>query len=192
VSVIINKTKFFDDIRTLFGDSLSQSQVDGCNVILDAWVKWRPGSDERWIAYSLATTFHETARTMQPIREEGEGRGHGYGLPAGPWHNVYYGRGDVQLTWDANYAETSHRLKLLGILGPDDDLVKTPDLALRPDIAAAILIFGMMQGWFTGKRLGEYFDAESDWVNARRIINGTDCAEEIAGYGETFFKALSS
>lgn len=188
---MIDRPFFFSSVRdALFDGVLSQSQVDGLNAILDAWEKWVPNPDLRCIAYSLGTVYLETARTMQPIREWGEGKGHAYGLPTGPWHGVYYGRGDVQLTFIANYAKATHELKILNVLGPDDDLVKTPDLALRPDIAAAILVLGMSRGWFTGKKLSDYFGATPDWYNARRIINGTDQAWQIGEDAKKFYAAL--
>src|SRR4249920_15149 len=76
---------FFDEVRvTLFSDSLSQGQVDGMNALLDAWERIsmvRPDVDLRWLAYVLATDFHETAFTMQPIEEYGKGAGYDYGEP---------------------------------------------------------------------------------------------------------------
>lgn len=63
------------------------------------------------------------------------------------------------------------------------DLVNNPDLALNPQIAAEILVVGMEKGLFTGKKLSTYINNESnDFVNARRIINGVDRAQLIAGY----------
>ena len=124
------------------------------------------------IAYILATVEHETAGTFQPVRE---------GLNASDdWRRrhlryyPYYGRGYVQLTWKANYQTYG---KKLGI-----DLVGHPDLALDPDNAAFILIDGFKTGAFTGKKLTDYVNEnETDFFNARRCINGLDCAEKIAG-----------
>lgn len=49
----------------------------------------------------------------------------------------------------------------------------------------------MDRGLFTGKKLADYFTSKSsDWVNARRIINGTDRADVIAGYAKDFYNAL--
>ena len=49
----------------------------------------------------------------------------------------------------------------------------------------------MTAGWFTGKKLGDYFNGEkTDWRNARRIINALDKADTIAGYAKTFYTAL--
>lgn len=128
---------------------------------------------------------------MQPIREIGRGAGHPYGAPAGPYHQLYYGRGLVQLTWLANYEKADKRLHELGVLKADESLVQTPDLALRPDVAAAVMIHGMIEGWFTGRKLGDFFHGSvSDWFDARTIINGHDHAGEIAAWGMQFYSAL--
>ena len=50
---------------------------------------------------------------------------------------------------------------------------------------------GMIRGWFTGRKLLDYIDGDRrDYVNARRIINGTDRAQVIAGYAMAFERAL--
>jgi putative chitinase len=184
---------FFTSARvTLFRGSVAEGQVAGINAIMAAWDKWAAKSDPRFVAYSLATTFHETAQSMLPVEEDGRGRGRAYGCPAGPWRQIYYGRGDVQLTWEANYSRATVKLRGCGILAADQDLERTPNLACNPHIAAPILIFGMLEGWFTGKKLADFFNERgSDWLEARRIINGLDCAGMIAGYGEHFFAALN-
>jgi predicted chitinase len=139
----------------------------------------------RWLAYALATAFHETAFTMQPIREYGRGRGRDYGRPDPDTGQAYYGRGFVQLTWKVNY-ETASRA--LGI-----DCVRDPDLVMQPENAAFILFQGMKDGWFTGRRFSHYLNAEQcDYRNARRIINGTDRANTIAGYALDFEAALNA
>jgi putative chitinase len=172
----MNRTAFFASARSsLFGGSLNQHQVDGMVAILDEWDR-RALPDTRWLAYMLATTFHETARTMQPIAEYGGTKAR---------YAPYYGRGFVQLTWLANYEKAS---KVVGV-----DLVNNPDLAMLPKNAATILFDGMINGWFTGHKLADYInDSTCDYVNARRIINGTDRAVMIAGYAVDFQKALES
>lgn len=191
---MIDQAKFYAALRKeTFMGALKQSQVDGINSILASWDKIAPNSDKRFIAYSLATTYHETAATMQPIEEYGKGRGRVYGRPAGPWQKVYYGRGDVQLTWLDNYRLANTKLHALGVLKDGEDLVKNPELALRPDVAAAIMIHGMLEGWFTHKKLSDFFSANrSRWEDARTIINGHDRAALIAGYALHFFHALEA
>ena len=191
---MIDRKFLFDNVRaSLFGGSLNQSQVDGMEAVLAFWESTYRTLDMRFIAYSLATVYHETAKTMQPIEEYGHGAGHPYGLPTGPWHQVYYGRGDVQLTWLANYQKAQDRLTKLGLIGPEIDIVKNPALARRLDISVKILVMGMMEGWFTYKRLPEYFNQiANDPVGARHIINGSDKANLIATYYDRFLSALKA
>ncbi|MFG7490133.1 hypothetical protein [Methylorubrum rhodesianum] len=179
----LNRAAFYAAVRaSLFGGRLTASQVAGMDAILDA-APTLLGTTS--LGYALATTFHETARTMQPIEEYGRGKGKSYG-PTGFW-----GRGFVQLTWDTNYAKATARLRQLGYLRADEDLVKTPKLAMRLDLAAPILFVGMAEGWFTGKKLADYFGGgRYDPVGARRIINGTDKDDLIAGQCGKFVDAL--
>lgn len=173
---MIDRKLFFDSVRaSLFAGKLSQGQVDGITLILNAWEAGQY-CDDRQLAYMLATVYHETAKTMQPIAEIGKGRGREYGRhvkqsgKAYPARMpLYYGRGFVQLTWYENYEKAG---KTLG-----HDLLNDPDLALNPVIATAILIRGMLDGWVTGKRLSDYFNgSKEDWVMARKIVNGLDRA----------------
>ena len=184
---MINRSQFFAAIRPLF-KRLSQSQVDGLNFLLDAFEQ-DGGLSVQEMAYMLATAYHETAATMLPIEEYGKGRGRKYGqnididgsrykgLP-----HIYYGRGYVQLTWLTNYKRAGDKICV--------DLVNHPELALNPTYAAQIMIAGMREGWFTGKKLSDYISTKADYVGARRIINGTDKAQLIAGYAKQFESAL--
>lgn len=183
----MDHAKFFARLRArdcaVFGTSLSQKQVDGLNVLLAEADKRR--TPLKWLAYILATAYHETAHTMQPIAEYGKGKGRKYGVPAGPYGQVYYGRGYVQLTWLENYQKAS---KKIGV-----DLVPYPDRAMEPRIAALILFAGMGEGWFTGKKLSDYItDAKADYTGARRIVNGVDRAGLIAKYAVAFESALTA
>ena len=104
IIMAIDRKKFFDSVRaSLFNGVLSQRQVDGMNYLLDVWEKLFADKDIRWLAYALATAFHETAYLMSPLEEYGKGSGQPYGQPTGPHHETYYGRGHVQLTWEDNY-----------------------------------------------------------------------------------------
>jgi hypothetical protein len=183
-AAVIDRKAFFTAARERpFGGSMTQRQVDGCNALLDEWEARYPAGDLRWLAYELATCKWETGHTMQPVEEWGHGAGHPYGVRDPITGQVYDGRGDVQLTWRANYQ------KMSGVVGVD--LVNHPELALDPRIAAAILFEGMEHGDFTGVGLPEFFNPTTDDpVGARRIINGTDHAEDIAEIHRGFLAAL--
>jgi putative chitinase len=182
---MINRKFFFDRVRnTLFDGGLKPGQVGGLNAILNEWEKNYSKKDDRWLAYMLATAHHETDRTMQPIEEYGKGKGKKYGIPDPVTGKVYYGRGFVQLTWNYNYKTLGKALNV--------DLYRKPELALNLNIATQVMFYGMINGTFTGRRLGRYFNTTSeDWVNARRIINGTDKANLIAGYAKEYYAAIS-
>ena len=177
---------YFDSVRTdLFDGMLTQEQVDGQTVILAVWEHGEPKQDDvRKLAYMLATTFHETAQRCWPITEYGS---QDYLENKKYW--PYIGRGFVQLTWDYNYEKASQELGLID----KRYLIDYPDLALDSLIATRILFKGMAQGWFTGKELGDYFnDDRDDPVNARQVINGNDCDDQIAGYHDKFLAALQA
>lgn len=184
---MIDRARFYTAARhELFHGTLTQLQVDGMNAILAEWDR-RGLTDLRWLAYMLATTYHETSQTMQPVREA-------FWLTES-WRKAnlryypYYGRGFVQLTWLDNYRTMSRYVGL--------DLVANPDQAMQLGAATKILFEGMLRaeskvGDFTGVALEDYFNADKDDpVNARRIINGTDKADLIAGYHQHFLAALS-
>lgn len=187
----MNATFFASMRAALFGGSLSQAQVDGMKAIEGAWTIYGDG-DRRKLAYILATAFHETARTMQPVREtlastdakakelltKAWKAGRMPQVKADYWSSGYFGRGFVQLTHKANYERVER--------ATGHPLVKNPSLALQIDIAAMILVKGMMQGWFTAKKLADY----PDFASMRRVVNGTDRAALIAGQAEAFLAAL--
>ena len=188
---MIDREAFFTSVRkSLFGGVLAQSQVDGMNYLLDTWERHFWDADIRWLAYALATAFHETAYTMQPIEEYGRGSGQKYGVSTGPYNEVYYGRGHVQLTWIANYQKAEKRLAdVYGVAAP---LVEYPHRMLEDEPSALVLFDGSINGWFTGVGLPKYFSANTeDPVNARKVINGLDKADVIAGYYAKFKDALA-
>ena len=146
----------------------------------------------------LATVKHECADTWAPITEFGKVSyfdkydadtplGHRLGNTEDGDGYRFRGRGYVQITGRANYA------RLGELLGMGGQLVQNPDLALDPVIAYRIMSAGMRKGSFTGKKLSDYISPNScDYLNARRIINGTDQAQKIAGYATAIEKVLRS
>lgn len=189
----IDRDAFFNEVRgSLFNGALSQEQVDGMSVILAVWdygAGGTPATDTRWLAYMLATTFHETAQRMWPIEEYGHGQGHSYGEKDPETGQTYYGRGFVQLTWRENYAKASKILSLYD----ERDLEYNAWMALDSLVATRVLFRGMAEGWFTGHKLGEFFDdASDDPVGARIIINNDvdKNGQKIAGYHADFLAAI--
>ena len=137
----------------------------------------------RQSAYMLATAKHETANTFAPIEEYGKGKGLPYGKPDRKTGLVYYGRGYVQLTWAKNYQTMG---TVLGL-----PLYTQPDLALRYDVAYKIMSYGMTHGTFTGVSLNRFInDQKTSYEGARKIINGTDKADLIAGYATAIEQML--
>ncbi len=198
---MFDKAKFFTACRNgVMGPVLDGDEVSGAETILDAMI----GSPLPYAAYALGTAWHETAHTMQPIREHGgtayftrlyDVTGQRPDL-ARKMGNInpgdgprYCGRGYVQLTWRSNYRRASDELGY--------PLEGNPELAMRRDIAAQIMRRGMEEGWFTTKAFRDYLPSagaatHSQFVQARRIINGTDKAELIAGYAVKFQAALQA
>jgi hypothetical protein len=190
-----NPKAFFDSVCEcgILGKKLKPDQERGLEAVL------RAAKAADWplafAAYALATACHETAYTMQPVREafwlsENWRRTHLRYFP-------FYGRGYVQLTWKANYERADRELELSGRL--KDNL----DLAMDPDIAAKIMVKGMQEGWFAGDKKGgrhtlaRHLAANgaatlAQFTSARRIINGTDKAGKIADEAIKFQTALQA
>jgi len=199
----INRTFFFSEVgRSLFGGRLGKSQLEGLTFILDVWEAHHSAKDDRWLAYALGTAYHEVDRTMKPIHEYGGdayftrmyditgarptlARRMGNTAPGdGP---RFHGRGFVQLTWRVNYAAMQAKFGV--------DLTSSraaADTALDRELAARIMFHGMESGTFTGKAFRDFFNpAKEDWEGARRIINGQDKANTIAGYSRSFYRAIA-
>lgn len=199
----INRKFFFDTVRfPLFDGRLTQTQVAGLTTLLDYWEGRHAAADDRWLAYILATTHHEVDRTMRPIREfggkayfhrmydiEGErphvarrlgnlGKGDGV---------RFHGRGFVQLTGRANYADWQNRL---GVDLTSSDAAA--DRVMELDNAVPIIVEGMILGTFTGRKLSDHIaTVREDWEGARRIINGVDKKALIGGYARRYYAAIS-
>jgi putative chitinase len=217
----MDRKHFFDAVRaSIFGGSLKQSQVAGMDALLDACIELKV-SDRRHVAYVLATPMIETGGSFVPVIESlnysakalkskfggrissadadrfGRTAQHPANQPeiasriyGGDWGRIHLGntastdgwtfrgRGLCQITGRANYAKFG--------------VVSDPDRAATLPTAAAIMVRGMRDGSFTTKKLSDYLnDAGTDYVNARRIINGVDRAEEIAAHAKKFEAALN-
>lgn len=209
----MDRAKFFAALRKrdsgVFGTSLSQSQVDGLENLLDVQAAYLPDMPLDELAYDLGTAFHETAGTMQPITERGPrsyfnkyepgtriGKILGNTVPGDGYR--FRGEGHVQNTGRRNARRASQRLNAL--FGLKLDMEVNPGLRGDPKISALSLFIGNREGWWTGKELGAYLDGidESDaedlreFIKARAVVNGSDKAEKIGRHALTFEAALKA
>lgn len=142
-------------------------------------------------AYVLANAYWETNRTMLPVEEAF------WVHPNDPvkmdrWrkNNLRYyphhGRGHTQVTWLRNYQKVKAKTGA--------DVVAHPELLLTDShLSATAMVVGMVEGWFTGKKLSDYITLKkSNFVGARRIINGTDQAQAIAEIARSYDALLLS
>ena len=195
----IDRKLFFDNYRNRFGP-LTQELVGALEFLLgqvEQDSRFAGGeTDRRKLAYCLATFKWETAHTMSPIDEHGGPKY--FNSRYGPQTKVgkmlgnkqvgdgalFHGRGYVQLTGRSNYAKAKALTKV--------DLIAEPDRAKEPELAYQIAIQGMIDGWFTGRKLSQFIkDGQSpDYENARTIINGHDKAANIADIARRFSEVL--
>lgn len=202
---IKTENKFWEYIAEhVFEGRVSDKLKDNINVIIDSYYAYRFGSKYE-LTYILATVRHECYHPtlnpdMNPIREGFAKTNQGainavtklyqsgkikknYALPDAQTGQSYYGRGYAQITHKVNYE----------ILGKaiDVDLANHPDKALEPEISAKILVVGSTHGLFTGKKISDYITEEGpDYYNMRRVINGLDKADLIAGYAKEIEHAI--
>ena len=174
---MIDKDKFYSGYKNNFG-SLNASQFEGLNFLLEKLDASEIFTLASEYAYILSTIKHECAEKYKPITEMGS-----QAYLRGKKYYPYIGRGYVQLTWKYNYQAFSDLLNV--------DLVSNPDLAKDPETAWQILEIGMSKGIYTGKKLSDYVNENiTDYINARRVINGRDRSELIAGYAEKFYSII--
>lgn len=183
----------------VFGKKMSVHARDGFARI---WRRARLGcveAVEHQAAYILATAYWESAMSFMPVREglcadDAAARDYVAKLFADgriktdysrPSANgcAFYGRGYVQLTWEKNYRAIGDHL-----IGDEALFYDNPDLVMQPELAAIILVRGMVDGIFTGHKLGDFINRDGvDFVNARQTVNRMDRAEKIADWAEKFY-----
>lgn len=204
----IDKKHFVNNYRRLFGRGLTTAKEQAIFIITNAFEADPKMKSLRWLAYILATSMHESNDAFEPVVE-------GYWIkpdikrvnalynyyaknnpgalrtifPNGKNGNAYYGRGRVvQLTHDFNYRKASQ--KIYG----DNRLFNNPDMIIKQaECDMKVTFNGMIEGWFTGFKLEQFFPLGSNkanWKGARKIINGLDKASLIADYAIKFYELL--
>lgn len=202
--------RFYDWLRDndMLGPVITPDEFKGCDAITRACAEARwPLS---WTAYALATAYHETAHTMMPVLEaywlspakraayyrrmyDIQGARPAKARELGnvnPGDGARFpGRGYPQLTGRTNYLKAG---TALGI-----DLIANPDLALKPSVAAQIMVRGMREGWFTSADIDDDLPATGqatlqEFTRSRDIINGTDKQKLIAEYALDWQSALAA
>jgi putative chitinase len=101
----------------------------------------------------------------------------------------YRGRGLEHVTGRRNYTATSIAIGV--------DLSSYPERLLEPVNAVRSLVTGMSHGRYTGQGFSRHLPAngkatQAQFAQARRIINGTDCAVTIAEIAMQFQAALKA
>lgn len=189
----------FDKFRELFKPKvITQGMVDSINDLFTSFNIHRTieANNPLYIAYMLATTWHETAYTMLPIKEYGGweylskydtgrlARVLGNTPEADGDGQFYAGRGFVMITGKSNYRKFQILL--------NKPLLTQPDLALDSRTAAEILTLGSVKGMFTSRALGDYlkYGRYSEFVGARAVINGSDADRKIADHAVKFLECL--
>ena len=120
---------------------------------------------------------------------------------------TFRGRGFVQITGRENYQKMSRALAEHGFTYTHDgvtygteenpiDLVANPTHVNEvPELAAALLVDGAIDGRYTGLALGDYVnDEETDFYNARAVINGDkeENGQAIATLARTYAAVLTA
>lgn len=211
----IDRSIFFEQYRDLFSiRKITRAQVNAFDAIFDYW-DGADYTDLRWLAYAMATAYHETGGRMVPVREgfavddasaikaverllARGGISWNYAKPEANGKS-YFGRGLVQITHGENY------LKLGKAIGLGTQLYDNPSLALDNSISVKLLFKGMTDGLYrSGHKLSVYFNQDrEDWYSAREMINGDKhykprwangkrIGELIAGYGRNFYRCCKT
>lgn len=202
--------------RSLYKGRIPNSKVvKGCERIA-TWSFDIFGFGINVTSYFMATSYHETAHRMHPVREtlaltDGQAKRRLENawnkdrlkwVKTPYWRDGWFGRGEVQLTHEANYAGPL-RDAVMGEFGSKYDIHKNPNLLIsKPSISTFVLIEGMTRSNtgvsdFTSSALENYVTEHNyDYVRARRTVNPGDkpsyhkIAQEATAFRRAFIGAL--
>ena len=202
---MINREKFYDGYHKKFG-ALSTAQKEGMDFLLDSLDKSEKFNLATQYAWILGMLHHECANTWQPVIEAywlGNNRiqklynyytsnfpGSLRGIfPTGVEYPTYEGRGYCQITLKGNYKKFRDVVKeKFGV-----DILTDPNAVLTKEISWFILETGISYRplSFSGVVLTDFInDEKTDYLHARKTVNGMYRAAMIAEYAEEFYSII--
>lgn len=200
-----SKSDIITRFNAVFPRGLNETQYEGFARIYDRAVRGASEAQDAQAAYILATSYWESGLTFLPVREglthsDAEAREYvgklfdegkiktNYALPAANGQS-FYGRGYVQLTWEKNYRAIGDHL-----IGDERLFYDEPDRVMQPDVAAIILVRGMVDGIFSEdeQRLNDFINRDrKDFLHARQTVNRMDRAETLAEWADRMEYVIS-
>ena len=128
-------------------------------------------TNDNLAAYLLATAYVDSSLvpTEEKLRTDDKAK-----IQATYFKHGHQGRGYVPFTGAFNYNRFARDINV--------NIDTNPALLLDKNIAAKVLIFGALNGRFTGTKIGKFIPASGnvDFVGARRAINGDVNAVSVA------------
>ena len=151
-----------EDFMRYYVGTANEKSASECFDLVESSLKKLGIYTKMTMIGAIATVRVEVGKAFKPIREIAsgtayEGRQDLGNTQAGDGVR-YKGRGFIQLTGRANYANYGSKLGI--------DLVNNPDLALEPKNSALILAM-----YFKDRKVNVAMDSK-DYVLARKLVNG--------------------
>lgn len=155
---------------------LSEEQRASAEAITLALSGARTEVNNNLAAYLLATAFVDA--NLIPSVEKASTDARIKAVQAKYTATGFQGRGFVHFTGAFNYNRYSTQFKL-GLAG-------NPDLLLKADVAANILVNGALSGFITGQKIEKFIPATGsvDLIAARTAINGNYLAAQVKQIAE--------
>lgn len=155
---------------------LTEEQKASADAITLALSAARSDQNDRLAAYFLATAFVDAK--LIPAVEKDSTDARIKAVQAKYTVHGFQGRGFVHFTGAFNYNRYSTQFKL--------NLAGKPDLLLKADVAANILVNGALSGFITGQKIEKFIPAagNADLIAARTAINGNYLAADVKKIAE--------